>query len=274
VVSAVPVRVRMPRVPELDENRRTSFDRQAERYDAARPAYPLAAIDDLVKRSGIPPGGCLLEVGAGTGKATSLFARYGFSVIAMEPGGRMAAVLRNKLAGYPNVSILETTFEDWRPPNTPFDVVVAAQAFHWVRAETRYEKAAAVLRPGGAFGWVTNEEGELAPGLREDIDAAYEQWFPQAQSRDPYRAGVTLQKPIDELRATGHFEPAVVHAFSWTAVYTSTSYVALLDTYSDHAVQPTSVREGLYSAIRSVIDGRGGSMEVPYVTAVLCALRR
>jgi ubiquinone/menaquinone biosynthesis C-methylase UbiE len=260
-------------VVELDDARRTSFDRQAERYDAVRPSYPDVAIDDLLTRSGIPPHGRIIEVGAGTGKATVQFARRDFSVLAIEPGPRMAAVLRRKVAAYEKVSIIESTFEEWELAGAPFDLVVAAQAFHWVKSDVRYKKAAATLRSGGAFGWITNEKADLDPALRRELDSAYENWFPSVEFREPFRAGVALQKPIVELEATRCFEPAVVHTFPWTARYSSRAYVDLLDTYSDHAVQSTSVRDGLYAAIISLIDRRGGEIQIPYVTAVLCALR-
>jgi SAM-dependent methyltransferase len=243
-------------VADLEDTRRTSFDRNAEQYDAVRPSYPDVSIDDLIFRSGIRPHGRIVEVGAGTGKATLQFARRSFSVLALEPGPRMAAVLRRKVADYPNVSILETTFEDWHGANRQFDLIVSAQAFHWVSPDVRYARAAAALRSGGAFGWVTNEKRDLDPTLRSELDSAYARWFPTAQLRQPYRAGVTLGKQALELEASGWFEPAEVHAFPWTATYTSRGYVDLLDTYSDHAVQPASVRDGLYAAITSVIDGR------------------
>ena len=122
---------------DLDETRRTSFDRNAEQYDAVRPSYPDAAIDDLLKRSSIEPGGRVLEVGAGTGKATVLLARRGYSVVAIEPAPRMAALLRRHVAPYKNVSIAETTFEAWDGAEESFDLVVSAQAFHWVRPDVR-----------------------------------------------------------------------------------------------------------------------------------------
>ena len=258
----------------MDETRRTSFDQKAERYEASRPSYPDAAIDFLVRRSGIRPGGRILEVGAGTGKATVQFARRDFTVLAIEPGARMAALLRRKVTNYPKVSVVESTFEDCSVPDGSFDVVVAAQAFHWVKPEVRYEKSAAMLHSGGAFGWITNEKQELEPALRSEFDDAYSHWFPSAEFREPYKSGVTLQKPVQELEASGKFEPADIQTFPWMTPYTSQSYVDLLDTYSDHAVQPATVREGLYAAITSTIDRRGGTIEIPYVTVVLCARRR
>jgi cyclopropane fatty-acyl-phospholipid synthase-like methyltransferase len=260
-------------VAELDDTRRTSFDRNAERYDAVRPSYPDDAIEHLIARSGIRPGGRILEVGAGTGKATLQFARRDFSVLAIEPGARMAALLRRKVAGYPKVSIIETTFEECKVQGGSFEIVVAAQAFHWVKPEVRYQKSAEMLHSGGLFAWMTNEKQEWEPELRLELDAAYSKWFPTAEPRGPYRAGVTLQKPLNELETSGHFEPGDVRTFRWTTRYTSRAYVDLLDTYSDHAVQPSRVRDGLYADILSLIDRRGGEIEIPYITAVLCARR-
>jgi predicted transcriptional regulator len=49
------------------DERRRSFDKVAAAYDAIRPSYPEAAIDDILERSQAVRA---LEVGAGTGKAT------------------------------------------------------------------------------------------------------------------------------------------------------------------------------------------------------------
>jgi len=261
-------------VVDPEETRRTSFDRNAKKYDDARPSYPDAAIDEVIGRSGIRKGGCIVEVGAGTGKATVPLARRGFRLLALEPGARMAAVLRRNVSAYPHVSVLETTFEDWPGPDRPVDLVVAAQAFHWVRSDVRYTKAAAMLRPGGLFGWVSNEKGEFDAELRLGLDEAYARWFPTARPRETYRPGVTFSETVGELEASGLFEPAEVRTFPWTATYTSQGYVDLLDTYSDHTIQPPSVRLRLYRAIKSLLDRRGGVVEIPYVTVVLSAVRR
>jgi protein-L-isoaspartate O-methyltransferase len=85
-----------------DHARRTSFDRQAERYDQARPSYPAALVDHVVDRC---DPARMLEVGAGTGKATVRFARSGRALVAVEPGERLAEVLRR------NVDLM-TTYSD------------------------------------------------------------------------------------------------------------------------------------------------------------------
>jgi hypothetical protein len=60
------------------EKRSREFDTVAELYDAYRPDYPGELIESILSTTGIPPGGRILEIGSGTGKATAPFARRGF----------------------------------------------------------------------------------------------------------------------------------------------------------------------------------------------------
>ena len=60
--------------------RRLTFGVVAELYDRMRPSYPLALVDDVLAFAGV---GRALEVGAGTGKATVLFAARDVEVVAL-----------------------------------------------------------------------------------------------------------------------------------------------------------------------------------------------
>ncbi len=53
-------------------DQRLAFGSVAELYDRARPSYPEALVDDVIAFAGVMPPTRLLEVGAGTGKATRL----------------------------------------------------------------------------------------------------------------------------------------------------------------------------------------------------------
>jgi len=258
----------------IDEASRTSFDRSAELYDTARPSYPEALVDEALARSGIPAGGRILEIGAGTGKATLPFARRGYAMVALEPGANMAAVLRRKVAAFPEVVVEETTFEAWRGADASFDLVVSAQAFHWVDPAVRYAKAAAALRPGGALALIRNETAGLDPALRAEMEAAYARWFPAATwtaARD------TIESKRGELNRdierSGLFRPVQAATFPWTASYTTRQYLDLLETHSDHALLEPGLRTPLYGAIANAIERRGGRVDVPYVAVLLLTVR-
>ena len=53
------------------------FGEVAEQYDAARPSYPDELFDTVIEYGGLTPGGTALEIGAGTGKATTRLRRAG-----------------------------------------------------------------------------------------------------------------------------------------------------------------------------------------------------
>ena len=248
----------------IDHERRKSFERNAVAYDATRPAYPRAAIDDIVARSGAKRA---LEIGAGTGKATVMFAERGLDIVALEPAAQMAAVLRERVAGM-HVEIVEQTFE--ATERTGFDLVYAAESFHWIEPTVRCAKAARVLWPGGALALITNVKAPIDPDLRRDFDAAYARRFGWP-AWSPRHVAETEDKWVRELDASARFGAVHVGRFAWQATYTSAEYVALLDTYTDHAVRPE--RADLYADIKAAIDRRSGSIEIPYLTLVFFTLR-
>ena len=80
-----------------EDTRRGSFDTAAEAYDAERPGYPEALLDDLIAR--VPPAPHVLEIGCGTGKATRALLARGASVRAVELGANLAAVESRHFSG-------------------------------------------------------------------------------------------------------------------------------------------------------------------------------
>ncbi len=259
----------------IDEIRRTSFDRGAEAYDTVRPSYPDALIDDLVERSALPPDGRILEIGAGTGKATVALARRGHRLVALEPSPNMANLLRRNVAAFPRVNVLESRFEDWTDVEGAFDLVAAAQSFHWVAPEIRLAKSADLLRPGGSLAILTNEKRDLDPGLRADFDEAYARCVPSEAHAAVLSSGALLERDqVDEIDSSARFGPVHVGQFPWSETYATRSYVALLSTYSDHAVLEEHRRLALFEAIAAAIDRRGGRITVPYVAWMFLARRR
>ena len=242
------------------EARRASFDRHAELYDRVRPSYPEALVDAVIARA---PGKRALEVGAGTGKATRLFATRDLAITALEPGPAMAAVLR---ANVPAVTIVESRFEDFDAPDR-FDLVYAAQAFHWVDETTGYPHAA---RLGRVLAVITNERQPDDPDLRAELDAAYERHFPLSwQKGRPTTPEASRAHWIPKFDRSGAFEPVEVIEEPWVSHHSTQDYLDLLSTSSDHAVHPDP--RPLYDAIRTAIDRRGGAIDIPYLTMAFVA---
>ena len=125
------------------------FNEVPDLYDRVRPSYPDELFVDLAAITGMDERSAVLEVGCGTGQATRSLARLGGSVTAVEPGADMAAVARERLVGWPNIEVEESSFEEWDDQGQRFEVLVAASSWHWVDPSIGWRKAHDVLRPGG-----------------------------------------------------------------------------------------------------------------------------
>jgi SAM-dependent methyltransferase len=121
---------------------RTTFDDSPEFYDRARPVPPEQLFDDLVALAQLEPGARLLEIGCGTGQATLPLADRGFEIVGIELGERLADFARRKLAPFPRVKIVASSFEQWNPTGDHFDAVVAFNSFHWIDPELRFARSA------------------------------------------------------------------------------------------------------------------------------------
>jgi SAM-dependent methyltransferase len=244
-----------------DEHRRSSFDRNAALYDAVRPGYHPGVLDEL--RAHVT-GTHVLEVGAGPGKATELLARGGYTVTAVEPGAQLCAILRAK--ALPDLQVVQARFEDVRFHD--FDVVVAAQSWHWM-PEDKYARAAAAAP---ALAILFNEKAPIDRDLRAELDGIYDRHFPpRARPRD--EVAETGAEYLAEIAASGLYGAPHVAELPWTERYPTARYLELLSTYSDHAVLPPATRDPLFEEIAAAIDRRGGTIEIPYVTLVFIAHR-
>ncbi|MEV6128959.1 class I SAM-dependent methyltransferase [Streptomyces violaceusniger] len=257
-----------------DETRRVHlsriFDEDAELYDRARPGYPPELFDDLTEVAGTGPGCRVLEVGAGTGKATLPLAERGCRITAVELGADMAAVARRNLAGFETVEVVTADFETWPLPEEPFDAVVAATAFHWIDPAVRMAKAADALRPGGALAVVATQH--VAGGSEEffvEVQDCYERFDPATPPglRLPAAADVDTSDHADEVARSGRFGPVDFRRYERDLTYTTAEYLAVLRTYSGHRALSPQAREGLLECIAGLIDRRyGGRVTKRYLT--------
>jgi SAM-dependent methyltransferase len=158
----------------------------------------------------------VLEIGPGTGQATVPLAERGCRIVAVELGAGLAAVARRKLARYPRVEVVVAAFEDWPLPPDPFDLVLAATAFHWIDPAVRVAKAADALRPGGALAVIsTHHVAGGDHGFFADVQACYRRWDPE--TTPGFRLPTAAEVPMrgDELDRSGRFGPVAFRRHQW-----------------------------------------------------------
>ncbi|MEV6962072.1 class I SAM-dependent methyltransferase [Streptomyces sp. NPDC051207] len=248
-----------------EESRRArlsrTFDEDADLYDRARPGYPPELYDDLADLAGARPGSRVLEVGCGTGQATVPLAERGCRITAVEAGPRMAEVARRHLAGAAEVEVVTADFETWPLPQEPFDVVLAATAFHWIDPAVRMTKAADALRPGGALAVVRSQH--VRGGTEEffvEVQRCYERFDPDTPPglRPPAATAVDGSDHAEEVARSDRFGATVFRRYEQDLTYTTPEYLDLLRTYSGHRALPEAARNGLLACIAGLIDGRYG----------------
>lgn len=251
---------------EPEREQRTVFGEVAQLYDEVRPSYPDEVFDMIIEFGALRPRDRVLEIGAGTGKATEKWLQRDLDVFALEPSDRMAAVLRPK-----GVHVEVATFEQWQGTKESFRLVTAAQAWHWVHGADRYERAASVLEPGGTLALFWNKPRNFDGELRRDVDAAYATHAPKLLEGSAPRW--KLDTVLDEIAAAPAFGPPEKRVVTWTQAYTTDEYMRLHQTHSDHRILPDEQRTRLHAAVRDVIDAHGGEVEVIYDTQVYLAHR-
>jgi SAM-dependent methyltransferase len=253
--------------------RRLTFGEVAELYDRVRPSYPSRLVEDLVAASGASRA---LEVGAGTGKATVLFARMGVSVLAIEPSAEMAAIARRNCAAFPGVQVEQVEFECWERAER-FPLLFSATAWHWIKPAERYRLARTALVDGGLLAafWNRVVWGECS--LRDALAAAYERAGAESTPNDAMdpRCPPDTDWPDrwerEVQQATGFHAPQT-HVYRWTQEYSAGEYVALLSTHSAQLIRDAAARDSLLGAVGEEIDAHGGQIAIPYVTE-LCLAR-
>jgi SAM-dependent methyltransferase len=255
--------------------RRLTFGEVAEAYDRARPSYPEALVADVIEPAGAERA---LEVGAGTGKATVLFAERGVSVLALEPSAEMAAVARRNCARYPGVRIEERDFEHWEAGSEHFPLLYSAQAWHWVAPDERYPRARATLIDGGLLAAFWNRVQWGSCELREALVSAYDHAFLEPAEEDPMdpRSSARVGQEEwwrNEIDAASGFDEPRVRAYPWTQEYSAEDYAALLRTHSSQLVLGAAERDGFLDMVARAITAHGGGrIRIPYVTQ-LCLAR-
>lgn len=251
------------------------FDPVAERYAAVRPGYPDALIDEVLRFAQVSAGDCVVEVAAGTGKATELLARKGLHVVAVEPGAGMVAQARRATAQWPLVEVVQASLETWNGQPEKVGLVTCAQAWHWLDPTTRTEAVHRLLRKRGTLAVWYNRHGLADAGLRRAINRAYRQLTPtleRLRSRPLRpRAGDELARSIVE---DGHFGNLVVRGYPWSETYTAEQYVDLIGTFSDHLVLSDGALPRLLDAVSAAIDAACGTLTLDYLAGLYLARAR
>jgi SAM-dependent methyltransferase len=251
---------------------RTTFDTVARLYDEVRPGYPDVIIDAIVDLSRLPIEGHILEVGCGTGQITRPFARRGYAILALELGPALAALATEHLRPYPRARVIPVAFEDWSIEHAAFDLVLSAQAFHWIDPAPGLVRAAEALKPGGAIALVWHLDRSENTDFYQATQPLYERFLPSDAQRDHV-------DPLEQRAMRYHDALSQSHAFAglttirhlWQRQYTGPQFLKLLQTFSNHQALPEPAKTQFFEGIEAELARFGNVVTRYYETLLLIA---
>jgi trans-aconitate methyltransferase len=233
----------------VSTERSRSFGATAADYERYRPEYP-DRVAELVEQYAEGPVRTALELGAGTGKATSIFVRHGISVTASDPDDGMLDALHGRL---PEVATVHASLEDL-PALGEFDLVFAAASLHWTEPTGRWDRIAGLLVPGGVFANFGGQPELADEDLVEAVRLAHQPWL--ADDSAPHMGHAPdsdLHWPATELVNDVRFTDVCETVVEQLLELTSTEYVGLLSTVSAYLVLSDDDRAAALAAIADVL---------------------
>ena len=223
-------------------------------YERFRPGYPDELADEVLAYAGRPVR-TALEIGAGTGKATRVFAGRGVAVTASDPDAAMLAELRKHVPK--TVTVLQAALEDL-PRSRTYDLVYAAAALHWTEPTRRWSRVAALLNPGAVFASFGGQLRLADPALAEQVRVARSAFLADddVPSPDGTADDSPMQWPGTELTRTGLFADVRQSRLERRVSMSGPDYVAHLATISAYLELPAAVRQQVLARILTVLPER------------------
>jgi SAM-dependent methyltransferase len=203
---------------------RSGYERRgfADVYDAYRPTPPAALLDILQLVAGVERPRLAVDLGAGTGLSTRVWAEAAEEVVGIEANASMLERARAATSAA-NVRYLEAFAAETGLPSGEVDIVACAQAFHWMEPAPVLAEASRLLRAGGVF---AAYDYDVPPVVQPEVDDAFAVLLAArkaARKRLGVEAGAATwpkERHLDQIRASGHFRfgrELVCHRFDETS---------------------------------------------------------
>jgi ubiquinone/menaquinone biosynthesis C-methylase UbiE len=244
-----------------------TFDTAATTYEKMRPGYVPELYEAIFDCCEIGEDSNLIEVGIGGGQATSPFLQKGCYVTAIEYGGKLSDICREKFKDFPKFQVITSKFEDAELEENKYDLIYSASAFHWVPEEIGYTKVYNALKRGGVFARFANHPFRCKnePELACAIDETYAKYYypfhnKQAATPSEYTEEQAIQRA--QIAAKYGFVDIKYKLFHRIREFNADEYIELLGTYSDHIAIDEPIRKRFFDEIKQAINDHGGVLKL------------
>lgn len=244
------------------------FDQTAEYYDTFRPSYPVEIIDKIISATNVNSHSKLLEIGAGSGKATILFMPHNLKIHCVEPGENLVRKGRIKFDKTDNIEFEVGRFEELDLLPKQYDLIFSAQAFHWIPQPIGYEKCAYSLKDKGYLALFWNMYITLNNELDNELIKTSNKYggFTDFLSADECEN--RIDSIIQGIKNSGYFNAPEVFRVSWNKSYNADEFFGLVRTGNSFVQKSEEEKSRAYNDIKKLADKHGGFINRPY----LCVL--
>lgn len=159
-------------------------------------------------------------------------------------------------------------FEAWQGAPGSFDLVLSAQAFHWIALPYGFVRAAELLKTGGTIALVWTLDRSQGSVFWQATEPIYNKYSPVTSSGNlPLAAKVDIYRQA--LRTSRQFVGVHEVRHAWAKRYSGAEYVKLLQTFSDHRAMLEPNKSRFFEEIGRVIAQMGGEVTRDYETLAL-----
>jgi ubiquinone/menaquinone biosynthesis C-methylase UbiE len=244
----------------------------ADYYDKYRPGYPEHIITTIIRKAKMTISSKLLEIGAGSGKATAQFAEYGFEMLCVEIGEDLVKK-GNERFGDKNIKFVASRFEDYPLPSEYFDAIISAQAFHWLTQPLGYEKCAKTLKSGGYLAPFWNIDITRDNDVDREFYSIVSKYGPVSCMPE-----ADYQERMDRISSgiieSGLFlKPEIIHA-TQEQNYSPDEYYSYMQTSQVFALQPDSAKQSFREEITQFAAKHDGVIRRLYTCELYLAQKK
>jgi SAM-dependent methyltransferase len=233
----------------------------ADTYDL-RADYSAELIRRTLSRIGCQRGAAALEVGAGTGKLTSLLCDHGLDLTALEPNQRMREVAFSKGLDR-RARWFAARGEALPVKSQSCELVAFGSSFNVLPAPLALDECARVLKPGGHWLAIWNHR-DLDDPLQREVEALIRSHLPG------YELGRRRHSPEPDLHTHGCWHDICADEERFIVEISKTAWMEAWQSHATLRRQAGPKLAGILAGIEQVL-GSTQVLAVPYISRLWTA---
>jgi SAM-dependent methyltransferase len=255
-------------------NESQMFNLTADYYDRYRPSYPGEIVNTLIDKAKINEKSIILEIGAGSGKATELLAGINCTITCVDPGADLVRRGNDRFKDFPKIKFSCARYEEFESSADTYDLICAFQAFHWVPQPIGYRKCAHELKDIGFLALVWNMYVTYDNDLDKELLQISSKYggFADFVSEEKCKERITaVVKSIDD---SALFNKVEVYKHFWEQPYTADDYFGFCLTGNSFVQKSDEEKKSAYDDICKLAEKHGGMIVRPYSCVLYLTSKR